>query len=66
MKAQHMLAAGSLFAVSAGAFAAGGDFGQSTKQASNWTAIVMFVAFVVATLFITKWAAKRTRSAVEF
>lgn len=42
------------------AFAAGGDLGQAVKQPTNWTAIAMFVVFVIGTLFITKWAAKRT------
>nr|WP_229774262.1 MULTISPECIES: cation acetate symporter [unclassified Paracoccus (in: a-proteobacteria)] len=37
-----------------------------TKQATNWTAIIMFGAFVVATLFITKWAAAKTKSAADF
>ena len=46
--------------------AAGGDLGQATKQATNWTAIGMFAAFVVFTLFITKWAAGRTKSAADF
>ncbi|HET9642328.1 MAG TPA: cation acetate symporter [Burkholderiaceae bacterium] len=46
--------------------AAGGDVGQAAKQATNWTAIGMFAAFVVATLWITKWAAARTRSAADF
>jgi cation/acetate symporter len=50
----------------AGAFAAGADLGQAVKQATNWTAISMFGAFVVGTLFITKWAASRTRSAADF
>ncbi|MBA4489760.1 cation acetate symporter [Paracoccus sp. S1E-3] len=36
------------------------------KQATNWTAIIMFAAFVVMTLFITKWAASRTKSAADF
>jgi cation/acetate symporter len=48
------------------AVAAGGDLGQAEKQATNWTAILMFAVFVVATLFITKWAAKRTKSAADF
>ena len=46
--------------------AAGGDLGQTTKQATNWTAIVMFGIFVLATLWITKWAASKTRSAADF
>ncbi|HMO46443.1 MAG TPA: cation acetate symporter [Rubrivivax sp.] len=48
------------------AFAAGGDLGQAEKQATNWTAIAMFAIFVVFTLFITKWAASRTKSAADF
>jgi len=46
--------------------AAGADLGQAQKQATNWTAIGMFAAFVVATLFITKWAAAKTKSASDF
>jgi cation/acetate symporter len=52
--------------VSGVALAAGGDVGQAAKQATNWTAIAMFGAFVVLTLWITKWAASRTRSAADF
>ena len=48
------------------AHAAGGDVGVAAKQATNWTAIIMFTAFVVATLWITKWAAGRTKSAADF
>ena len=48
------------------AIAAGGDLGQAEKQATNWTAIAMFAIFVVFTLFITKWAAARTKSAADF
>jgi cation/acetate symporter len=48
------------------ALAAGADLGQAVKQATNWTAISMFAVFVVATLFITKWAAARTKSAADF
>lgn len=40
--------------------------GQAEKQATNWTAIIMFAIFVGATLFITKWAAKKTQSADDF
>ena len=46
--------------------AAGGDVGSTAKQATNWIAIIMFTAFVVATLGITKWAAGRTKSAADF
>jgi cation/acetate symporter len=48
------------------AFAAGGDVGQAAKQATNWTAIAMFALFVAGTLWITKWAAAKTRSAADF
>ena len=46
--------------------AAGADLGQVQKQPINTTAIGMFAIFVIATLFITKWAAKKTRSAADF
>ncbi len=36
------------------------------KQATNWTAIIMFGAFVAMTLYITKWAASKTKSAADF
>ncbi|MDM0111288.1 cation acetate symporter [Variovorax sp. J22R133] len=55
-----MLLAGSV------ALAAGGDVGQADKQPTNWIAIAMFSGFVVLTLFITKWAAGRTKSASDF
>ena len=48
------------------ALAAGDALGQTVKQATNWTAIAMFAAFVVFTLFITKWAAAKTKSAADF
>ena len=55
-----------LFGVSAAVWAAGADLGQSEKQATNWTAIGMFGTFVLFTLFITKWAAAKTKSASDF
>ncbi|MCA8350234.1 cation acetate symporter [Burkholderia cepacia] len=48
------------------AVAGGGDVGQTAKQATNTTAIVLFALFVAGTLWITKWAASRTRSAADF
>ena len=48
------------------AHAAGADLGQSAKQATNWTAIIMFGVFVAGTLWITKWAAAKTKSASDF
>ena len=64
--ARPALTLAALFAVSATVLAAGADLGQAQKQATNWTAIGMFGAFVVMTLFITKWAASRTKSAADF
>ncbi len=55
-----------LFGVSALAWAAGADLGQAEKQPTNWTAIGMFGVFVMGTLFITKWAASKTKSASDF
>ena len=63
---RRLLTLAALFSVSAAVLAAGADLGQAQKQATNWTAISMFAAFVVGTLFITKWAAARTKSAADF
>jgi len=52
--------------VAGGALAAGADLGQTTKQATNWVAISMFAGFVLITLFITKWAASKTKSVADF
>jgi cation/acetate symporter len=48
------------------ALAAGADLGQTQQQATNWTAIAMFAIFVGATLWITKWAAAKTKTAADF
>lgn len=61
-----LLALAALLALSSGVMAAGADLGQAQKQATNWTAIGMFGLFVVGTLFITKWAAAKTKSASDF
>ncbi|MBR0566597.1 cation acetate symporter [Azoarcus sp. L1K30] len=68
MNGRHLniLAGIGLALLSAAALAAGGDLGQAEKQATNWTAISMFAGFVVFTLFITKWAAAKTKSAADF
>ncbi len=60
-----LLALLACFAVGA-AQAAGADLGQATKQATNWTAISMFGGFVLLTLWVTKWAASKTKSASDF
>ncbi len=62
---QFLIALAALVAAAA-AQAAGADLGQVEKQPTNWVAIGMFGTFVVATLFITKWAAGRTKSAADF
>ena len=64
--ARRALTLAALFGVSMAAWSAGADLGQAVKQATNWTAIGMFGAFVVMTMFITKWAAGRTKSAADF
>ncbi len=48
------------------AFAQSKDLGIAEQQPTNWTAIAMFAVFVVGTLFITKWAASKTKSAADF
>ena len=45
---------------------AGPDLGAAEQQATNWPAIIMFMIFVGATLFITKWAAKQTTNTNDF
>jgi len=66
MKKLTYLSAGAFASLAGHALAAGGDIGDAAKQSTNWTAIIMFGIFVVLTLWITKWAASRTRSAADF
>jgi len=40
--------------------------GPTEQQSTNWTAIGMFGSFVLLTLFITRWASSRTKSAADF
>jgi len=51
---------------SASLFAAGGDAGVSGERDLNVAAVVMFLIFVAATLMITYWSAKRTKTAKDF
>jgi len=60
-----LIALGALL-LSGAALAAGADLGNTAKQATNWTAIVMFGIFVAFTLWITKWAAGKTKTAADF
>jgi len=55
-----------LYCLAGAALAAGADLGQADKQPTNWIAISMFGAFVIFTLFVTKWAASKTKSASDF
>ncbi len=48
------------------AMASGTIDSDGTKVDTNWPAISMFVAFVGLTIYITYWAAKRTKSAKDF
>jgi len=66
MTIKHILAAAAALVAVGGAWAAGADLGQAQKQATNWTAIAMFAIFVGATLWITKWAAGKTKTAADF
>ncbi len=62
---KSFIAAGALAGTAGAALAAGAIEGGG-KQALNVPAIVMFAAFVLFTLGITKWAASRTKSAADF
>ena len=48
------------------AWAAGAIEGAAATQPTNWTAIIMFLVFVLFTLAITRWAASKTKSAADF
>ena len=62
----QFMVAFAVFMATGAAYAAGADLGQVEKQPTNWVAISMFATFVVGTLFITKWAASKTKSAADF
>lgn len=66
MKARHLTLAALLGGACSLASAAGADLGQAAKQPTNWIAIAMFSGFVLLTLWITKWAASKTKSAADF
>ncbi|MCY1257740.1 Cation/acetate symporter ActP [compost metagenome] len=61
MKALACLLLGAGLVASQGAFAA-----DAAARPLNWNAIYMFLAFVLFTLGITRWAALRTRSTADF
>ena len=66
MKSRNILIALTFAAATGIVLAAGADLGQATKQATNWTAIGMFGVFVAFTLWVTKWAASKTKSTADF
>ncbi|EIT71925.1 MULTISPECIES: cation acetate symporter [Hydrocarboniphaga] len=53
-------------ALPASALAAPGSIAEVSRQPLNVSAIAMFLLFVLATLGITAWAARRTRSTSDF
>jgi cation/acetate symporter len=62
-----LFATAALIALSATAFAAGAMEGAMPQAKElNIPAIVMFLAFVLGTLGITYWAARRTKTAADF
>ncbi|PZU61194.1 MAG: cation acetate symporter [Sphingobium sp.] len=61
-----LAATGLLLALPASAIAADLGGGVTERQPTNWVAIGLFVAFVSLTLWITKAAAARTRTASDF
>jgi cation/acetate symporter len=58
--------AAAVLSTSGAALAADAITGAVQKSATNWTAIVMFLAFVAGTLGITYWAASKTKTAKDF
>ncbi|WP_444634687.1 cation acetate symporter [Cupriavidus oxalaticus] len=67
MKPLHRFLAAALMGLaSTAASAAPAIQGDAAQRPLNWSAIVMFLLFVVFTLGITRWAARRTRSASDF
>lgn len=62
----RMLCAAGLALASPALWAAGAIEGEVQRQPLNLAAILMFVAFVGATLYITYWASKRSKSAADF
>ena len=65
MKRRNLLLI-TIAALPGAALAADAITGAVQKQATNYQAIIMFVVFVAATLGITYWASKRTRSRSDY
>ena len=61
------MASAAMVVLTGWAMAAGGAIeGEVAKRSVNYIAIGMFLFFVAATLVLTAWAARRTRSASDF
>ena len=65
-RAHRIALGGAAFVAATAAVAAEGPAGQVDKQPTNWIAIFMFCVFVAGTMWITKWAASKTKSAADF
>ncbi|MFJ2331705.1 cation acetate symporter [Pseudomonas helleri] len=63
---RRLLATLGIAALSQGVWAADALTGEVQKQPLNVSAIIMFLAFVGATLCITYWASKRNKSAADY
>ncbi|WGK92212.1 cation acetate symporter [Pseudomonas migulae] len=63
---RRLMALLSIAAFAPGAWAADALTGAVQKQPLNMAAILMFVAFVGATLYITYWASKKNNSAADY
>ena len=63
---KKLLAAFPALVIGSPAFAAGALEGPVEQQGRDYTAILMFLAFVLATLGITYWAARRTKTTKDF
>ncbi|MCU1717794.1 cation acetate symporter [Pseudomonas sp. 5P_3.1_Bac2] len=63
---KRSLSALALLAIAPALWAAGAIEGDVQRQPLNVSAIVMFLAFVGATLYITYWASKRNTSTSDF
>ncbi|MBF6986278.1 cation acetate symporter [Cupriavidus sp. IK-TO18] len=67
MKPVHLSLGAALCGLAASAATAAPAIqGEAAQRPLNWSAIVMFMLFVLFTLGITRWAARRTRSASDF
>jgi cation/acetate symporter len=62
----RLITAAMLMATSSMLFAGEALTGEVQKQATNWTAIIMFVIFIGFTMGITKWASSRNTSTADY